>query len=57
MCAAIDLLARLVGREQPEGPMRIGMITDFMTGFGDGANDRRVSLRPLADDEKRSSNP
>jgi len=57
MCAAIDLLSRLVGTEQPEGPMRVGMITDFMTGFGDGANDRRVLLRPLADDEKRGSNP
>jgi len=57
MCAVIDLLSRLVGRKQPEGPMRIGMITDFMTGFGDGANDRRVLLRPLADDEKRGSNP
>jgi hypothetical protein len=57
MCAAIDLLSRLVGTEQPEGPMRVGMITDFMTGFGDGANDLRVLLRALADDEKRGSNP
>jgi hypothetical protein len=33
------------------------MIADLMTGFGDSANDFRVLLSPLADDEKRGSNP
>jgi hypothetical protein len=53
MGAVIDLLSRLARRQQPEGPMPIGMIADFMTGAGDGTDDLWVLLGLLANDKKR----